>query len=134
MFIIALGVSVFIRFQGKRENLGTASKLGIFQLAYDLRDSELLPKYVLDELNQSLAWLKMHLHSPTVLRKEEHFRAISWFRDTAKEPLKRIWRIKTILEEYGYPIDVVKTKVPGSIVFQDGWQVIAKPAKRNSRQ
>lgn len=81
---------MLLRFQGKRENSGTASKLGIFQLAHELRDSDLLPQYALDELNKNLAWLRMHLHSPTILKEEEHFRAISWFRDTAKEPLKRI--------------------------------------------
>lgn len=101
--------------------------LGIFQLAFELRDSATLPKYIEDELINCLEWLRMHLKRPDILDDSEHYRAICWFKDTAKEPLKRIWTIKSILEEAGYVVDLVKTNDPGMVIYSDGWQVVAKP-------
>jgi len=111
-------------------NLGTASKLGIFQRAFELRDSHNLPSYAYDELQTNLAWLKMHLKSPNVLKDEKHYRAIAWFKSQAREPLRRIWAIKAVLEEFGYHIDMIKSATPGQIIYEDGWQVIAKPIRK----
>jgi len=118
---------MFLRFQGQRPNLGTSSKLGIFQLAFELRDKHDVPKYAYDELFQNLAWLKMHLKSPRILKDDEHRRAIAWFKPEAHEPLKRIWALKAVLEEFGYQIDMIKSAEPGQIIYEDGWQIIAKP-------
>lgn len=119
--------NMYIRFQSKVPNLGTSSKLGIFQLAYRLRDHEDAPDYVYNLLNEDLIWLKTHLHSPSILDEDEHFRAICWFKPQAKKPLAKIWSMKAILEEFGYPIDILKTNDPGIIIYEDGWQVAAKP-------
>jgi len=98
-------------------------------MAFELRDSEKIEKHYEDELNKSIEWLKKHLKNPKPLQDKEHFRAISWFHPRAKEPIKRVRKIKAILEEYGYIIDVIKTKDPGIIIYEDGWQVVAKPRK-----
>ena len=124
---------MYLRFQGQLPNLGTASKLGIFQLAFQLRDRPDLPDYAYKELQKNLAWLKINLKSPDVLDKDENSRAISWFTPSAKKPLDRIWAIKSILEDFGYHIDVIKTKDPGVIIYRDGWQVVAKPRRRTSK-
>ena len=120
---------MYIRFQGRKKNERADSNLGIFQMAFGLRDSEKLEKHFEKELIENIEWLKMHLKSPQELNEEEHFRAISWFHPRAKEPIKRVRRIKTILEEHGYIIDTLKTDDPGIIIYEDGWQVIAKPRK-----
>jgi hypothetical protein len=121
---------MLVRFQGKLPNLGTASKLGIFQLAYELRDKVDTPDYVYNELQRNLMWLKVNLKSPGILDKDENYRAISWFKDGARKPLQHVWAIKAFLEEFGYPIDVVKTLNPGRVIYEDGWQVVAKPYRR----
>lgn len=87
---------MYLRFQGYKPNLGTASMLGMFQLAFELRDWPDLPAYAHEELTTNLSWLKMHLKSPKLLKDDEHFRAISWFKPEAHEPLKRIWAIKAV--------------------------------------
>ncbi len=104
--------------------------MGIFQLAFELRDRGDLPVYAYDELQKNLTWLKMHLKSPSILKDDEHYRAIAWFKPTAHEPLKRIWAIKAVLEEFGYRIEMVKTDDPGQVIYEDGWQVIAKPHRK----
>ena len=123
---------MYIRFQGKRQNSTSASKLGVFQLAFELRDYGDLPKYTEKELIENIEWLKMHLKSPKILEKPEHHRAIAWFHPRANEPIKRIRAIKTTLEEYGYHIDQISTRDPGVIIYEDGFQVIAKPRKKGT--
>ena len=120
----------YVRFQGLKPCVGTPSKIGIFQLAYELKHSSVTAKYDDRQIRRDLKWLGMHLKAPNVLDKDQHFRAICWFKDTAREPLKRIWSMKRILEEYGYWIDVIKTEQPGNIIYEDGWQVVAKPRRR----
>ncbi len=120
---------MYLRFQGQKPNLGTSSKLGIFQLAFELRDQRDLPAYVYDELQLNLKWLRMHLTSPDVLKHEHNRRAIAWFKPEAVEPLKRIWAIKAVLEEFGYHIDMIKSDDVGNIIYEDGWQVVAKPGR-----
>ncbi len=120
---------MYLRFQGRIKNERTNSHLGIFQIAFKLRDSNEIEKHFELELLKNIEWLKKHLKSPKELNEKENFRAIAWFNTRATEPLKRIRKIKAILEEYGYIIDTLKTKDPGIIIYEDGWQVIAKPRK-----
>ena len=123
---------MYIRFQGKRQNDTSSSKLGIFQLAFELRDTGNLPKYAEEILIENLTWLKTHLKSPKILKENKSHRAISWFNPRAQEPLKRIRSIKAILEEFGYYIDQVSTRDPGIIIYEDGFQVVAKPARKST--
>ncbi len=52
-----------------------------------------------------------------MLERVEHRRAISWFKPDAEVDL------------HGYHVEVLRTTEPGTVVFEDGWQVIAKPGK-----
>jgi hypothetical protein len=40
-----------------------------------------------------------------------------------------MWELKRLLEAHGYHVNVTQTKEPGSVVYEDEWQVVAKPAK-----
>lgn len=117
----------YVRFQGLTPNLGTSSKEGIFQLAYRLKRSPEITPYDDAELRRNLAWLDMHLKSPEILECSQSKRAICWFKETADEPIKRIWALKYLLETYGNWIEVIKTGKPGVVLYQDGWQVAAIP-------
>lgn len=123
----------YVRFQGLEFNSGTSSRRGIFQLAYQLKDSPDTASYHDRELRKNLLWLDTHLNAPSILDKAEHHRAICWFKDTAHEPLKRVRAIKFLLEEYGVWVDQITTQNPGHILFEDGWQVAAKPFQVNAQ-
>ncbi len=120
---------MYIRFQGQRRNETSSSKLGIFQLAFELRDEGNAPKYLETELLRNIQWLKEHLKSPDILGEDVHHRAISWFKPNAKEPIKRVRAIAAILNEHGYSIEQVQTRDPGIVIYEDGHQIIAKPRK-----
>ena len=118
-----------IRFQSRCPNLGTASRLGIFQIAYKLKHVARMSRADDKALRDALEWLEWHLDAPSILGKDENYRAICWFKDEALKPISRCWAIKRILEHYGYWIDLAKTRNPGLIIYQDGWQVVAKPKR-----
>lgn len=90
-----------------------------------------MPDYATRVVAEHLLWLKLNLKSPKVLDKDENGRAICWFKTSAHDPLAHIWPIKAMLQEFGYHIDVLKTRDPGRIVYEDDWQVAAKPRRRS---
>lgn len=124
----------FIRFQSQLPIEGASSKLGIFQLAFMVRDAHETSIHDANEISRHLEWLKEHLHSPDELDEPENFRAICWFRPKAKEPIDRIWSMKPYIEAYGFFIDVVTTDDPGTIIYIDNWQVVAKPRRPGAKR
>ena len=99
-------------------------------MAFELRDSGQLEKHEETELKKSLDWLKMHLKSPDCLQEECNHRAISWFHPRALKPLKHMWNIVQILEDHNILVKVHKTDEPGIVIYEDGWQVVAKPKRK----
>jgi hypothetical protein len=97
--------------------------------AHELRDSEGLSVAEHEELRVCLAWFNMNLNHPACLADPSNRRALSWFKPAATKPIARMWALKAILENHGYTVDVLKTDDPGIVLFEDGWQVVAKPPK-----
>ena len=120
----------YVRFQTKRQDSESHRPSGVFVALYDLRDSGKLEPHDDEELDKHLAWLKMHLKSPVCLKDFDNERAISWFHPRAKEPIRRVRAIVEILREYGVVIDQVTTDHPGTVIYEDGWQVVAKPSRK----
>ena len=120
----------YIRFQGLQKTVGISSQCGVFQLAYKLKNSPEITAYDDHELRKHLAWLEMHLKAPTLDEKPGSQRAIFWFRDRALEPINRIRSIKAILVEYGFWVEQITCENPGYVLYEDGWQVAAKPFRR----
>ncbi len=121
---------MYVRFQGQVPNKGTNTMLGIFQLAFYLRDHFETPVWASSELTRHLNWLKANLKEPDVLSDDANFRAISWFKTDSKEPMQHIWAMKALLEEFGYFIDVITSMAPGIVIYEDDWQVVAKPFRK----
>jgi len=132
-FQILVTLMKYIRFESYLPCSGTSSHLGIFQIAFKVRDAHETSTHDSSEISKQIEWLKMHLNSPSILKDPKNYRAICWFKDTASEPMKRIWAIKPYLEAYGYWINVAKTRCPGQIIYEDGWQVAAKPWRKKQK-
>lgn len=48
--------------------------------------------------------------------------------------IRRVWDVKALMEEYDTFIDVVSTRDPGIILYEDEHQVVAFPRRARSRQ
>jgi hypothetical protein len=118
---------VYLRFSLKVLDTDSGYNKGVLVAAHELRDNADMSVDEHRELHESLAWFNVNLNHPACLADPENRRAISWFKPEAHKPISRMWALKAILENHGYMVDVLKTESPGSILFEDGWQVVAKP-------
>ena len=103
---------------------------GVFTEARLLNEEGRLYAYEVDLLEETYAWFNDRLPCPPFaakLRAGEWTRnAVSWFRDDAGEPLRRIWDLVHLLRENGVSVRLVATDRPGKIVYRDDDQVVAE--------
>ena len=123
----------YVRFQSRLPNTGTASKIGIFQTAYKARACDDTLEHDRNEIAEKLSTFDSILDAPDELELFENKRAICWFKDNARTHLQCAWSLKHHLEENGYWIDVVTSETPGQIIYEDRWQIAAKPWRKRRR-
>lgn len=121
---------MLIRFEILSTDTDSGSRTGVLVAAHAVRDEFDLTVAEHDDLRSALLWLNEHLFVPKILEAPENRRAISWFKPAATEAIKQMWRLKSLLEHHGFHVEVVRTSEPGTIVYEDDWQVISKPPKR----
>ncbi len=124
----------FLRFQTKLPDRDSGKPTGIFVVAHELRDSDRVSREEEEWLRSCLAWFKMHLKVPRCLRDPANRRAISWFKGDNRNAISRIWDLVAFLKDYGIFIDIVRTRDPGIIIYEDGYQVVAKPRRKRPNQ
>ena len=126
----------FVRFVTPVLDKHAGRRLGSFTLAYGLIDADVLSKNDREELQILLKWFEAHLAEPDRLargqRKHASPRAISWFRISATEHIKRMRSMCRILNEHGIRTEMITSARPGYIVFEDEHQVAAVPFKETT--
>jgi hypothetical protein len=118
---------VLIRFTTLATDPDSGHTGGVLVAAHTLRDDGDLTADEHHELRNAL--FNDHLHIPGELGQPENRRAISWFTPSADEAIRRMWHLKNLLDCHGHHVEVLRTSDPGTVVYQDAWQVIAKPRK-----
>ena len=122
---------VFLRFVVDELHLQSGKRCGAFQAAYRLRRSGLLSAYDEQRLSEALTWFDEHLPKPVRLahsrRPNATDTAICWFRAGAREHLSRMRELQSILDIYAVRLEMVVTRRPGYIVYEDAFQVAAYP-------
>ena len=122
---------MFLRFVVKKQDRDSRSFSGLFTEAYALREARDLEAHEDAQLGRFLTWMKENLQDPPCLAEPGNDRAICWFKDTARTPLEKAWEAVSLLREQGVPIEMIKSEDPGTIIYEDDWQVAAKPRKKN---
>lgn len=120
---------MLIRFATLAQDPDSGHSSGILVEAHSLRDDGPLSSDEHEHLRLLLSWFTTNLPVPKVLNEVEHRRAISWFKPCAKEAIQKMWELKELLEFHGFHANVLRTNDPGTIVYEDEWQVVAKPLK-----
>jgi hypothetical protein len=122
---------MFVRFVILKRDGESGSQLGIFQAAMQLRNSGALAPHEVEWLERDLGWLRMHLKSPACLREPGNRRAICWFHPRAVRPIEEARGIAALLQEHGLFVRTLTTSDPGIVMYEDGFQVVAKPRRRH---
>ena len=106
-------------------------RTGVFQAAYGLWRRNILARPEQAELRALLDWFNDHLAKPARLTRSQrhHARntAVSWVRASALEHIAQLRRLATLVEASGIQVEVLQTKRPGYVVYQDHQQVVALP-------
>ena len=114
---------MFVRFVGGRIDRRTHKRHGIFDAAGTAMDTLELESYDVARLRSVLDWFDEHLSTPTPLSRLQ----ICWFKASAREHLARAREIQQILDANGVVIEMLTTRRPGYVVYEDEFQVAAHP-------
>ena len=120
---------MYIRFQTREIDDDSKKPKGFLVAAHELRDSDKISLEEESWLRNELDYFNTHLKVPQILSEDEHFRALSWFKPESKM-ISKVWDIVSFLQENGIHIEVLKTDNPGTIIYSDGHQVVAKPKRK----
>jgi hypothetical protein len=121
--------TMLLRFTLLDRDPQSGRKRGVLVAAHHLRDSDELTWEEHRVMQEALRWFNQHLHVPSCLRDPQNRRALSWFKSEAKTPLCRMWALVEILKAHDVQVELHKTRAPGRVIYEDGWQVVAKPVR-----
>lgn len=121
---------MYVRFVVGTEAEDAARLTGVITEAELFRQAGELDEEEEGRLEAIFDWFNEHLPCPPFRKKirsgEWTQDAVCWFRDDAREPIRRIWDIVAILSEHGMCVRMVTSEQPGRIVYQDAYQVVAE--------
>ena len=106
---------------------------GIFRVTYDARHDTETPVFLREAIRREIDWFCEYLPSPNEhffevrSRKVMRTVGICWFKSDARNMIRHAFTLKALLEECGYFITTQGTDNPGQILYQDKFQIIAKP-------
>jgi hypothetical protein len=122
---------VFVRFVVHEIDSNSGRRQGLFQAVRGLEDSGALNIQDAKRLDAIRGWFNEHLEKPTRLaissRHRGRAQALSWFKDTATNHIAKMRELAKMLERYGVPVEMIKAKRLGYILYEDEFQVAAYP-------
>lgn len=124
---------MFVRITVNKLHGDSRQRLGILHAVRYLRDDKQLTHSELARANRVFDWLYLHLDAPSRKILRSNPAAVSWFRIDAREHIKRVERLASIVEAHGYVVSRRKSANPGRIVYADDVQVFAKRRSKTKR-
>ena len=109
-------------------------RIGLFQALDEARESPLAAQWALKEIGELYGWFRANLSVPGQFQRDgwkgRGQPGLSWFKPAAHEHIQRMYRLKAALESCGVNVDVLTSRDPGEIVWQDKHQIVAEPGSR----
>ena len=127
---------MYIRFVVHIKDEGSGKRQGIFQTLVAVREEGLLYEYEIERVKEIHKWFNENLVKPSSFNRSSKphalNKAISWFKDSAKEQIAYMRELARILEGHGIEVIVLQTERPGYIVYEDEHQITAEPFTETS--
>jgi hypothetical protein len=122
---------MYVRFITPWWRLPRGIDCGLFGPAYALARDAQVPAVLRDALWTEIDWFEENLPVPRRFRVKSRGRwlpdGICWFVADAREPIGRAFALAALIGECGVPALKVATRRPGTVLYRDPWQIVAKP-------
>ena len=122
---------MFVRFVVPSLGRQSWGLIGIIQAAWDLRDAQAFTYHGVVCFDDLCSWFNEYLPVPKRFsrsrRSGESYSAICWFKPTAIECIRKARALAFLLEDHGLSTEMIRTRKPGYIVYEDSLQVAAVP-------
>ena len=115
---------MYIRLVVGQIDWASRQQRGVFAAAYALLDSGEITEADREDMRANLRWFSANLPVPPNFDSE---RAIFWFKSDAGEVTRRIWQLVHVLRRNELRVDLIRTRRPGYIVYEDRFQIGAIP-------
>jgi len=103
--------------------------VGIFGACHHLRRAGRLSAEDDQRFTEIDAWFDRELVTPPFYQDGNSIKGITWFKQSATRLLEALGPLREILERYEVPYDIVESDDPGTIVYEDEFQVGVVDAK-----
>jgi hypothetical protein len=106
---------------------------GPFRPAYAAWRSAAVPEVLRIAIREELDWFEDQLPVPRCdafrVKSRKRWRAdgICWFVAEAREMIAHAFVLASLLRETGVPVRKVWADRPGTVLYRDPWQIVAKP-------
>ena len=129
------GPAVFVRFVCFEQVGGQRSRMGLFQARDAAIGCDFAPDWAMAVVREAFGWFGDNLDRPTHYDRPGPRRggaqdALCWFKAEAAEHIARMYELKAAFEACGIHVDVLRTRDPGRLVYEDPHQVAALPEHR----
>lgn len=125
---------IYIRFACFRLVAGQRTRLGLFQALQSARESEVAPDWALAELLRLNVWFADNMEAPDRFSRSRDDlpgqQGLCWFKPEALNHIARMHELKRAMEACGVHVDLLTTRDPGPIVWEDEHQIVAEPGPR----
>ena len=94
-----------------------------------------MPEVLRQAIWQEIDWFEQNLPVPTPRKDAFCVKSrgrwypdgICWFVAEAREMIEHAFVLSSLLREIGVPTRKVATHRPGTVLYRDPWQIVAKP-------
>ena len=112
----------YIRFVTSDSGLSSTHRSGLFHIASDVRRDLTLSSRQKTILDDGLLWFSENLVTPDL----DVSGTESWFKCSAAGHISRARGIAEVLRELGISIAENRTEAPGTILYEDCYQVVSR--------
>jgi hypothetical protein len=126
-------MQTYLRFVVAELDEDSAKELGVFHAVLNLREEGKLQRHEEELHDVTRQWFNENLEKPTrfTASKPPFYRkpnkAISWFKDTARDHISHVRDLVAILQNRGISVRMLKTDRVGYVVYEDEFQIVAEP-------
>jgi hypothetical protein len=125
---------VYVRFVCYQLVGSQRQRLGLFQALDEARECSFAPPWALAQIEEVNDWFNKNLAVPNQFArggwKGYGQPGLSWFKPIATEHIRQMHQLKLALEACGVYVDILTTRDPGTVIWQDQYQLVAEPGNR----